>query len=76
MTRVADNPLTTVIIANFYNQLIRCAQDTSPHNMLVIAGDFNARIGKDSHQSNPRVIATIQPERSHITISITQKLFS
>ena len=40
----------------FYAELLKCAQDVPPHNMLVIAGDFNARIGQDSSSSTTRVI--------------------
>jgi hypothetical protein len=65
----AGNPATTVIVAyapteektekvkdEFYAELLKCAQDVPPHNMLVIAGDFNARIGQDSSSSTTRVI--------------------
>jgi sorting nexin-29 len=63
------NPATTVIVAyaptddktketkdHFYADLLKCAQDTPPHNMLIIAGDLNARIGSDSCESNSRVV--------------------
>jgi hypothetical protein len=65
----AGNPAATVIVAyapieeksekvkdEFYAELLKCAQDVSPHNMLVIAGDFNARISQDSSSSTTRVI--------------------
>lgn len=51
----AGNPLTTVIVVAYAPTEEK--PKTSPHNILVIAGDFNARMGEDRHQSNPRVIA-------------------
>lgn len=65
----AGNPLTTVTVPyapteekpraekdEFYAKLLKCAQEVPPHNMLVIAGDFKARIGLDSSISNPRAV--------------------
>ncbi|CAM4364063.1 unnamed protein product [Leuciscus chuanchicus] len=65
----AGNPTTTVIVAyapteekpkaekdEFYAKLLKCAQEVPPHNMPVIAGDFNARIGLDSSILNPRAV--------------------
>ncbi|CAF1456765.1 unnamed protein product [Rotaria magnacalcarata] len=33
-----------------------CKLDVLPHNVLILAGDLNARIGTDSHTTNPRII--------------------
>ncbi|RXN37861.1 LINE-1 retrotransposable element ORF2 [Labeo rohita] len=65
----AGNPVTTLIIAyaptedksdsekdKFYEDLQKCTKDIPIHNVLIILGDFNARIGKDNHLSNPKTI--------------------
>ena len=41
---------------NFYNQLQDAKENIPTHNTIVLVGDFNARIGQDSHTANPRVI--------------------
>ena len=39
----------------FYKDLYNLLSNIPPHNVLIVLGDFNARIGKDSHQSYPTV---------------------
>ncbi|CAF4028768.1 unnamed protein product, partial [Rotaria magnacalcarata] len=69
MVHFKGNPAITIIIVyaptedksdiekdTFYDDLEKCTQDIPPHNVLILAGDFNARIGIDSHKTNPRVI--------------------
>lgn len=41
---------------SFYNKLTNCRNEVPPHSLIIIAGDFNARIGVDSSEANPRVI--------------------
>ena len=41
---------------NFYDDLEGLINSIPPHTVIIIAGDFNARIGKDSHESNPRIV--------------------
>ena len=63
------NPAITIIVAYaptedkcdadkelFYDDLQKCTLDVPPHNVLMLAGDLNARVGLDSHSTNPRVI--------------------
>ena len=63
------NPAITIIVAYaptedkcdadkelFYDDLQKCTLDVPPHNVLMLAGDLNARVGLDSHSANPRVI--------------------
>ena len=63
------NPATTIIVAYaptldktddikeaFYNDLHTCSAEIPPHTVVIAAGDFNARIGKDSHHSNSRAV--------------------
>jgi hypothetical protein len=65
----AGNPATTVVVVyaptndksteitdQFYNDLIKCKIEVPPHKMLIIAGDFNARIGTDSATANPKIV--------------------
>jgi len=40
----------------FYNDLTEFIKTIPPHTITILAGDFNARIGRDSHISNPRVV--------------------
>jgi len=69
MVHFKGNPTTTIIIAyaptedksdaekdTFYDDLQRCTHDVPPHNVLILAGDLNARLGSDSHTTNPRAI--------------------
>jgi hypothetical protein len=39
-----------------YDDLECCINNIPKHNLLIVAGDFNARIGYDSHNNNPKVI--------------------
>ena len=51
-TEVSDKDDKT----NFYDQLQDAIENIPTHNTIVLLGDFNARIGQDSHTANPRVI--------------------
>jgi hypothetical protein len=63
------NPAITIIVAYaptedkcdadknaFYDDLQKCTLDVPPHNVLILVGDLNARLGSDSHLTNPRSI--------------------
>ena len=65
----SGNPATTIIVAyaptedkpettkkKLYDELLQTTLQVPTHNLLIIAGDFNARIGLDSHTTNPRAI--------------------
>ena len=41
---------------SFYEDLKELIFDIPPHTVLMITGDFNARIGKESHETNPRTV--------------------
>ena len=69
MVHFKRNPMLTIIAAHaptgdkndaekniLYEDLQKCTQDVSPHNVLILAGDFDARIGFDRHTANPRAI--------------------
>lgn len=69
MSHFKDNPAITIIVAYaptedknnvdkdlFYDDLQQCTLDVPPHNVLILAGDLNARVGAHSHTANPRVI--------------------
>ena len=69
IVNLKGNPAITIIIAyaltedqndrkkdNFYDTLETCTQDVPPHNVLILAGNFNARIGSDSYITNSRAI--------------------
>ena len=40
----------------FYDNLQKCTLYAPPHNVLILTGDLNARLGLDSHLTNPRAI--------------------
>ena len=40
----------------FYSDLEGLTHSVPPHTVTIVAGDFNARIGKDSHESTPRIV--------------------
>lgn len=40
----------------FYHDLEELICSIPPHTVIILAGDFNARIGMDSHESNPRIV--------------------
>ena len=40
----------------FYYDLENLIASLPPHTVVITAGDFNAHIGKDSHEMNPRVV--------------------
>jgi hypothetical protein len=42
--------------ALFYEELEKAVRSVPSHNVILVGGDFNARIGLDSHLSSPRVI--------------------
>jgi exonuclease III len=41
---------------NFYKDLEDLILSLPPHTVVITAGDFNARIGKDSHESTPKIV--------------------
>lgn len=41
---------------SYYDDLQDCIFNIPKYNLLIIAGDFNARIGKDSHLLFPKII--------------------
>jgi len=41
---------------NFYEDLKELILAIPPHTVLMLTGDFNARIGKDSYETNPRIV--------------------
>ena len=64
------NPQTTIVAVyaptnaasdedkeSFYKQLYDVLTPIPVHNIVIVLGDFNARIGRDLHESNPRVYA-------------------
>ena len=64
------NPQTTIVAVyaptnaasdedkeSFYKQLHDVLTPIPVHNIVIVLGDFNARIGRDLHESNPRVYA-------------------
>jgi len=42
----------------FYSDLQDFISTLPPHTVIIVAGDFNARIGKDSHETNSRIVGT------------------
>jgi exonuclease III len=42
--------------SSFYNDLEDLISSIPPHTVTIVAGDFNARLGKDSHLSTPKVV--------------------
>ena len=43
--------------AKFYNNLEDHLEHVKIHNIHLVVGDFNARVGSDSHLAHPEVIA-------------------
>ena len=41
---------------DFYNDLNNHLEQMKPHNIHLVVGDFNARVGLDSHSIHPEVI--------------------
>jgi exonuclease III len=41
---------------NFYDDLGNTVEALKPHCLVLLAGDFNAHVGLDSHQSCPQVV--------------------
>jgi hypothetical protein len=69
MVHFKGNPTITIIVAyaptedksvtekdTVYDDLQRCTHDVPPHNVLILGSDLNARLGSDSHTTNPRAI--------------------
>ena len=63
------NPSITIIVAYaptedkcesvkkpFYEDLKRITDSIPPHNVIILAGDLNARVGADSSITNPRTV--------------------
>ena len=46
------NVSTDLEIDHFYNELSTCAQSFPPHDLVVIAGDLNAHLGRDTCNTN------------------------
>ena len=44
--------------ADFYDKLQDAIESIPHHNVIVMTSDFNARIGQDSHITNPGIIGT------------------
>ena len=42
---------------DFYNDLNKHLEQMKPHNIHLVVGDFNTRVGLDSHSFHPEVIA-------------------
>lgn len=40
----------------FYRDLEAVITSIKPHTVIIVAGDFNARIGKDGHESYPQIV--------------------
>ncbi|CAF3704228.1 unnamed protein product [Rotaria sp. Silwood1] len=40
----------------FYEDLQRIADKVSPHDLLLLMGDFNARVGKQQHQTSGNIV--------------------
>lgn len=66
---VENNPRISAIVAyaptenaeeaakeEFYCTLSKTIESVPPHNIQLVLGDFNARIGKDSNRNNPRIV--------------------
>ena len=47
---------TTERKEEFYSDLLKSIESEPPHNIIIVLGDFNARIGDDSHKTNPQTI--------------------
>ena len=41
---------------DFYNDLNNHLEQMKPHNIHLVVGDFNAKVGLDSHSIHPEVI--------------------
>ena len=39
-----------------YNDFLKAIESEPPRNILILLGDFSARIGDDSHETNPQTI--------------------
>ena len=47
---------TTESKEEFYSDLLKSIESEPPHNIIIVLGDFNARIGDDSHKTNQQII--------------------
>jgi hypothetical protein len=69
LVKLKSNPNITIIAAYaptedaseqekdiFYAELERATSYASPHDLLLVGGDFNARVGQDSHEISPLVV--------------------
>ena len=63
------NPMITIVVAyapnelssrddnyTFYNNMAPTLLHESPHNILIVSGDFNARIGSESQSANCQIL--------------------
>ena len=52
------NVSTDLDVEQFYDELSTCVQSFPPHDIVVIAGDLNAHLGKDTCNSNAYYVST------------------
>ena len=70
MVHFKNNPILTIIVAYapkddkndaekdiLYEDLHKCIQDVPPHNVVILVGDLNARIGYARHTTNTPAIS-------------------
>ena len=66
---LGGNPLVTIIVAyapsetaalndkkEIYSNILKSIECELPHNIMIMLGNFNGRIGGDSHKTNPQII--------------------
>ena len=66
---LAGKPSVTIIVAyapsetaasnnkeEICNNILKAIECEPPHNIMIVLGNFNGRIGNDSHKTNPQII--------------------